>query len=1145
MRGLGQAGDRRGDVLLRMRDWRLALRPATTRCLKDMCKPVSHLLITLLLALLLGAPLGGALAQNTPRAAEHDGFGRIVFDWDAPVQWSVDVVNTQLIVRFNRPIVGDPKVLLRPLARYLKGVTVSADRKMATFPLAVPVQTKTFLSGNNVVIDLSESRVATASAAPPPPAATPTPEAKLVKGASPPPPPPAEPAGPPTDLMVRGGEHTGFNRLVFDWPKAVGYTVDQGGSQAVITFDKPANLNVVSLKAALPPDVAFVESRPSGKGTAIVLALPVEMRLRHFTSGFKVAVDLVRPAGSAPPPRAAGVQPPPLAPAPGTDEQPPALKPLGPQAQPSSPVQTLAENAKGSPADDASPALAASKPAKSGKVVSLGFPFDATVGAAVFRRAGWLWVVFDRKIDVDAKLLKRSGGDVVLALEPVTTPKATAVRMLTRPGFNPSLRKDGHLWVLDLMEQPLAPTAVLTMRQEFDFEDRGRVVITASEPSQPLPIRDPEVGDTMQVVAMPSIGAGIRAPREFPLAEVLASAQGVVVLPLAEGVRVEVKKNQIEIGQIGGMVMSRDIPAPDQPGGTAPAQVSATGPLDISSWMRGGPDKFTVEHQKLLGRMPSVRPEDKNAQRLEIARHYLANGFGAEALGVMRIVAAADPAMVDTPAFRAVRGAANLLMTRDADAVADLSLPALKSDPNVQLFLAVARSRAEPDPTKHALALRLAGDDIKGWPRALRMSLGATAAKVAAQSGDGKSAAKIVDAMTGPGLSRRDVGTLAYLAGLAAEATKNFEGAISKYREAEAGESRPDRAYAARSRVELMLKLGKLTPQEAIRELERLRFAWRGEDYEYRLLKRLGELQIAGGMYGEGLRTLRALTSNYTDNPDIPTVTRTMSEAFDKLYLGGEADRLQPVMAIGLYDEFQELTPTGAKGDEMIRRLADRLASVDLLDRAAELLRHQVGFRLTGHDKARVGARVALLEISDRKPQQALDTLDMSELPDLPGDLSAQRRYLRVQALDDLGRSAEALALIINDQSDEARRMRANVYWRLKRWPEAAAALETVIDKPSPARPLDPRTARRVIDLATALTLAKDERGLQRLRRTYGPHMAATDFREAFELLTSEAERGIIDYRRVGEKIKQVQDFRTFMGEWQKRVQDQGLSSIN
>jgi hypothetical protein len=152
---------------------------------------------------------------------------------------------------------------------------------------------------------------------------------------------------------------------------------------------------------------------------------------------------------------------------------------------------------------------------------------------------------------------------------------------------------------------------------------------------------------------------------------------------------------------------------------------------------------------------------------------------------------------------------------------------------------------------------------------------------------------------------------------------------------------------------------------------------------------------------------------------------------------------------------------------------------------------------------------------------------------------------MRVQALDDLGRSAEALALIINDQSDQARKLRGDIYWRLKRWPDAAATLESTIEKPPGNRPLDPIMARRLLDTAIAMTLARDERGLTRLRRGYAPLMAGTEWKEAFDLLTSEAERGIIDYRRVGEKIKQVQDFQTFMGEWQKRVKTKGLSSIN
>ncbi|KIM00713.1 hypothetical protein CCC_03315 [Paramagnetospirillum magnetotacticum MS-1] len=1147
----------------------------------------------LLLCLILG-PAAGVVAQTSPRAAEHDGFGRLVFDWDAPVKFSAETVNSQLIIRFDRPISGDPKAVLKPLARYLKGVTLSPDRKMATFPLAVPVQIKSFQTGtNSVVIDLSETKATSSASAPPPPeqalppaeipaippaeapagqtaakapakAAPETPKAPDTPKAPEPAKPPesAKPQGPATDLMVRGGEHTGFNRLVFDWPKPVGYSVDEGNGTASINFDRPANVNVTSLKASLPADVGFLEAKPNGKGTSVILSLPPGMRVRHFTSGPRVAVDLVRPAGAPPPPRANGAVPPPLAPAPGTEEQPPALKPLDQQGLPPAEAN-LPGKANGKP-----PAVAPQAPAEAeaappqgddiravptGKVVSLGFAFDKPVGAAVFRRSGWLWAVFDLKAEMDTKLLKRTGGDVVLHVEQIQGFKGTAVRMITRPGFNPSVRKEGQLWVLDIHEQPIAPKAGMDVSTQMDFQERGRVVIKTTDGSAPMILRDPEVGDSIHVVTVPAIGAGVRVGREYPGAELLPTAQGIAMIPRADTVRLDSNRETVEITQPGGLYLSPMLAAESPTGtggkvavdGSMGAEVMTTGPLDISKWLRGGNDKFVDDHRKLIGRLAHVRPDEKNAQRMEIARHYLANGFGAEALGELRVMAAVDPLIVDTPPYRAVRGAASFLMGRDADAIIDLSTPALKGDARVQLFLAAAQARSLPDPGKNALVLRLAPDDIKGWPRNLRIGIGEIAAKTVAKAGDSKGAARIVDSMMGPGLSRRDVGKLAYLSGMAAQAGKQWDTAISRYRDAEASESRPDRAYAARDRVELMLRLNKMTPAEAIHDLEKLRFAWRGEDFEFQLLRRLGQLQIAAGRYGEGLRAMHSLVANYPDHPEIGQVQEEMSDTFNRLFLMGEAEKLSPVVAIGLYDEFQELTPSGTKGDEMIRRLADRLAGVDLLERAGELLRHQVEFRLSGLDKARIGTRLAFLNLSDRKPGLALEALEASEVPEIPTDLAAQRRYIRVQALTDLGRSAEALALIINDQSEEANRLRGDINWKLKRWPEAAAALESTIQKPIGNRALEPAMARRLLDTATAMTLAKDERGLTRLRRGYGALMGQTEWKEAFDLLTSEPERGIIDYRRLGEKIKQVQDFQTFMGEWQKRVKAKGLSSIN
>ena len=70
---------------------------------------------------------------------------------------------------------------------------------------------------------------------------------------------------------------------------------------------------------------------------------------------------------------------------------------------------------------------------------------------------------------------------------------------------------------------------------------------------------------------------------------------------------------------------------------------------------------------------------------------------------------------------------------------------------------------------------------------------------------------------------------------------------------------------------------------------------------------------------------------------------------------------MPPIDALSLFYDFRELTPVGRRGDEMIRKLADRLVSVDLLDQAAELLQHQVDNRLQGAARAQVAVRLAVI----------------------------------------------------------------------------------------------------------------------------------------------------------------------------------------
>jgi hypothetical protein len=213
----------------------------------------------------------------------------------------------------------------------------------------------------------------------------------------------------------------------------------------------------------------------------------------------------------------------------------------------------------------------------------------------------------------------------------------------------------------------------------------------------------------------------------------------------------------------------------------------------------------------------------------------------------------------------------------------------------------------------------------------------------------------------------------------------------------------------------------------------------------------------------------------------------------------------------------------------MLTRLAERLVAVDLLPRAAELLTSLVKYRLSGEDKAAMGARVADLHLQDDQPEQAITILGLSEDAGLPDDLKRRRVYLRARALSRLSRFEEALKLIGADDNPEALRLRADILWAQANWPATVIALgQLVPDRPRSDRPLTEEESRNVADLAIALTLAGEEKRLAALNEAYKDAMAAGPDSETFALLADApaAEAGLGIAEKLAEVAK-VEDFMT------------------
>src|SRR5690606_26003024 len=134
----------------------------------------------------------------------------------------------------------------------------------------------------------------------------------------------------------------------------------------------------------------------------------------------------------------------------------------------------------------------------------------------------------------------------------------------------------------------------------------------------------------------------------------------------------------------------------------------------------------------------------------------------------------------------------------------------------------------------------------------------------------------------------------------------------------------------------------------------------------------------------------------------------------------GRADEMGPITALGIYYDFQQLTPPGARGDEMIRNLARRLVKVDLLEQAGDLLEYQIDSRLKGVAQAQVAADLAVIRIADRDPEGALRVLNRTKLADLSPMLERQRRILEARAMIDAGRQDLAIDLLSRLQGRDA-----------------------------------------------------------------------------------------------------------------------------
>jgi hypothetical protein len=265
---------------------------------------------------------------------------------------------------------------------------------------------------------------------------------------------------------------------------------------------------------------------------------------------------------------------------------------------------------------------------------------------------------------------------------------------------------------------------------------------------------------------------------------------------------------------------------------------------------------------------------------------------------------------------------------------------------------------------------------------------------------------------------------------------------------------------------------------------------------------------------------------------------------FDSLFLSGKGDGMPAIDALALFYDFRELTPIGGRGDEMIRRLADRLISVDLLDQAADLLQYQVDHRLQGAARAQVATRLAVIYLMDRKADRALATLRATRTADLSNDLRNQRLLLEGRALSDLGRNDLALEVIGNVETREATRLRSDILWAARRYGEAAEQLELMYgDRYKDFEPLTDIEQQDILRAEIGYALSDDKLGLGRFREKYTAKMAETPDAHDFEVVSQPLGTSGDAFATIAHAAASIDTLDTFLRDMKARYPDGGAAA--
>jgi hypothetical protein len=549
-------------------------------------------------------------------------------------------------------------------------------------------------------------------------------------------------------------------------------------------------------------------------------------------------------------------------------------------------------------------------------------------------------------------------------------------------------------------------------------------------------------------------------------------------------------------------------PAPLDPAATAPAQDAAavapkpTGSipnplLNPAAW-RGG-SSFAAGRATLA---ESIANDPMKADNLlSLARFLFAWRHADEALSTLANLRLRDPKLAGRYDAVLLNDAARLLAGRPGMPAGVFATPPLRDKPEAKLWQGAAAALSG-HPDEALRAFEIGKPALAGYPPTFRSFLGLLAMQAAIDA-KALDAAKSYQAIVADSHPEQDeAAMLEALSGLLLARSENPAAARPQLRAAAQSPAMKPQIIARLALIGLDRGDGKLTDDATLTALQQLYYSWEGDGLQLDILEQLTAMLIREKRYDDAFDAIAAAKLRFPNDPRAERLSADARALFHSLMLGTAADALDPIEAVALHDEHPELMPDGPDAAAITRGLADRLASLDLIEPATRLYDDAME-EAPAAERADIGAKLASLRLAGGDDAGAVKMLDDTYADGLPAEIQARRADLRAKALAQSGNQMAALAALGGDASRDGAGKRADLYWRDSNWDLAARDYLRAADSQPEDEAAAARKARLILRATAALLLADKRTEVAAVREKYGPALAKSTVAAVFEKMTA------------------------------------------